>query len=64
MASKIITTKKVNISHILKLAGRRGIKAEFRTIIEHLVPDLKIQGPHTVNKNVKAVLSGINSEKR
>lgn len=64
MISKIIERKKVNISHLLKLAGRRTIKPEFRTIIEHIISDLNIQGPHSENEYVKAVILGINSEKR
>jgi len=59
MASRAIATKKVNISHLLELAGRRGIKAEFRTILEDLVPDLKLPGLHVKNDKVEAVLAGI-----
>jgi len=62
MVSKAIATRKVNISHLLELAGRRGIKGEFRTILENLVPDLKLPGLHVRNDKVDAVLAGIGGE--
>lgn len=62
MISKAVATKRVNLSHLLKLAGRRGIKAEFRTILENLMPDLKLLGHHVRNDKVEAVLAGIGCE--
>lgn len=64
IASNAISTDRISISHLLMLAGKRGIKAELRTILENLVPDLKLPGRHTRNDKVEAVLEGIGGEKR
>ena len=64
IASNAFATKTVSISHLLMLAGRRGIRPELRTIVERLIPDLELPGAHVMNKNVESVLTGIASEAR
>jgi hypothetical protein len=64
MASSVFATKKVSISQLLRLAGRRGIRSEIRTILEELLPDLKLAGTHVMNVHVKSVLAGLASEER
>lgn len=64
MVSNAFATKKVSISRLLMLAGRRGVKSEMRTVLEKLEPDLKLLGPHRKNENVERVLAGISSEER
>jgi hypothetical protein len=64
IATNIFATRKVSISHLLMLAGRRGIRSELRTIIEKLLPDLELSGAHTTNEHVESVLAGIASKER
>ena len=64
MASNAFATKPMSISHLLMLAGRRGVRPELRTVIEKLIPDLELPGAHVNNKKVESVLKGIASEAR
>jgi hypothetical protein len=64
MTSNVFATRKVSISRLLLLAGRRGIRAEIRTILERLLPGLDLPGAHVRNVHVKSVLAGIASEER
>jgi hypothetical protein len=48
----------VNITRLLRLAGRRGIKTEFNTIINELVPDYPIKGKLSSKYGV-SVLHGL-----
>lgn len=64
MIAKLVLSNRLSLSHLLMHAGRRGIRPEFRTIIENLVPDLVLTGPHLRNEKVTTVLSGISAEAR
>jgi len=64
MASKAISTGKVNVSHLLMLAGRRGVKGELRTVLERSMRGLRVPGTHVSNRKVEDVLAGIAAEER
>jgi len=50
--------EKVNITRLLKLAGRRGIKSEFKAIVKEIIPDYPVKG-ETSSKHVVSVLHGL-----
>ena len=64
MASNAIATRHMSVSHLLRLAGRRGIRPEVRTILENLIPELELPGVHIENDHVRRVLKGITSMDR
>lgn len=64
MISKIASSVPIDVSHALMLAGRRGVKKELRTVLEHLLPGLRLHGQHTMNGRVGRVIAGISSERR
>jgi len=50
--------ERVDVTRLFKLAGRRGIKAEFKAIAKELVPNLPVDG-EVVSEHVERVLWGI-----
>jgi len=64
IASRAISTGRVNVSHLLMLAGRRGVKGELRTILERSMRGLRVPGAHVSNRKVDSVLAGIAAEER
>ncbi len=64
MISKIASSVPINVSHALMLGGRRGVKEELRTVLEHLLPELRLHGRHAMNDRVARVIAGISSEQR
>jgi hypothetical protein len=55
---KVLTTEPISLSHLLMLAGRRGIKREMEAIVKYVRPDLPIK-VSSENKHVRRVLSGM-----
>ncbi len=64
IASRAISTGRVNVSHLLMLAGRRGVKGELRTVLERSMHGLRVPGAHVSNRKVESVLAGIAAEER
>ncbi len=64
MISKIASSVPIDVSHVLMLGGRRGVKKELRTVLEHLLPGVQLHGHHTVNERVSRVIAGISSDQR
>ena len=50
--------EKINISHLLRFAGRHGIRAEFKSIVKEIIPNMPLQGG-IMNKSVENVIAGI-----
>jgi hypothetical protein len=50
--------EKINISRLLRFAGRHGIRAEFKSIVKEIMPNMPLQNC-TTNESVEKVIAGI-----
>jgi len=56
--ASVFRSERVDIARLLKLAGRRGIKNEVKSITKEIIPNLPSTG-ETTNEHVENVLRGI-----
>jgi len=56
--ASVFRGERIDIARLLRLAGRRGIKSEFKSVIKEVIPNLPIKG-EIVNEHVENVLRGI-----
>ena len=56
--ARVFREGKVNVTRLLKLAGRRGVREEFKTIVKEVIPVLPFSGG-VVDERVERVLRGM-----
>jgi hypothetical protein len=56
--ASVFRSEKINIARLLRLAGRRGVKSEFKSITKEIIPNLPLTNA-TMNEHVENVLHGI-----
>jgi len=56
--TSVFRSERVDIAHLFRLASRRGIKSEFKSITKEFFPNIPLKG-ETMNKHVQNVLQGI-----
>jgi len=64
MISNAFSNSTINVSRLLRLAGRRGIKPEIREILGAAMPDLNLPPSGEISSKVQPVLSVILAEIR